>query len=85
MTTKDSELTDAEIDTLLERFDQTEPQLQRRIVASLISEIALRDEQLQKTQAALTACKRIKEYRDLPLGSVLELEAIQKLIDLAVD
>lgn len=33
---------------------------------------------------AVAACRRIKEYRDLPLGSILELEAIQKLVDLAV-
>ncbi len=30
------ELTDAEIDHLLERFDQTDPKLQRRIIASFV-------------------------------------------------
>jgi len=34
---------------------------------------------------AMAACRRIKEYRDLPLGSILELEAIQKLLDLIAE
>lgn len=33
---KPPELTDAQIDALLERFDQTDPALQRRIVARLV-------------------------------------------------
>ena len=32
------ELTDAEIDELLERFDQTEPKLQRRIIAKFVTD-----------------------------------------------
>lgn len=32
------EMTDDEVDVLLERFDQTDPKLQRRIIASFVSE-----------------------------------------------
>lgn len=35
----ESEMTDAEIDVLLERFDQTEPKLQRRIIARFVCEV----------------------------------------------
>jgi len=35
------ELTDAEIDDILERFDQTEPALQRRIVARFVNDRAI--------------------------------------------
>lgn len=33
---KADDLTDSEVDELLERFDQTEPRLQRRIIAQLV-------------------------------------------------
>lgn len=35
-----TELTDAEVDTLLETFDQTEPKLQRRIIATFVQRAA---------------------------------------------
>lgn len=41
------ELTDAEIDVLLERFDQTDPKLQRRIVARLVADAARLREALE--------------------------------------
>lgn len=37
------QLTDHEVDILLERFDQTEPALQRRIVAALMEKAQLAD------------------------------------------
>lgn len=45
------ELTDAEIDDILERFDQTEPKLQRRIIARFIEDREL----------LLMACKKATE------------------------
>ncbi len=38
------ELTDAEIDELLERFDLTEPRLQRRIIADFVAKAAVSDD-----------------------------------------
>lgn len=41
----ESEMTDADVNALLERFDQTEPRLQRRIIAAFVCDAAtLRDE-----------------------------------------
>lgn len=34
----DTELTDAEVDYLLERFDQTDPALQRRVIAAFVQQ-----------------------------------------------
>jgi hypothetical protein len=47
-------MNDAEVDQLLERFDQTEPALQRRIVAQVVSDrfaLALALAELVKLQA----------------------------------
>lgn len=47
------DLTDQEVDRLLERFDQTEPALQRRIVAQLIAEHAVMSGALQTQNQAI--------------------------------
>jgi prophage DNA circulation protein len=38
-----NELTDEQVDFLLERFDQTDPKLQRRIIARMLSDDAARE------------------------------------------
>ncbi len=50
----DPTLTNAEIDKLLERFDQTAPRLQRRIIAEFAARAALADD-LQRQRDALRA------------------------------
>lgn len=36
-----------------------------------------------RAAAAIEACRRIKDYDDLPLGSVLELDVIKELVSIA--
>lgn len=40
MTTSEGRLTQSDVDAILERFDQTEPALQRQIVAELVRQLA---------------------------------------------
>jgi hypothetical protein len=60
---KASELTDAEVDMLLERFDKTDPKLQRRIVADFVGKtivITDENERLRKANAdLLAACNEV--------------------------
>jgi len=42
--------------------------------------VTLSPEHYEQSRRAIAVCKRIAEYRDLPLGSILELEAIQKMV-----
>lgn len=46
MSGKTPELTDAEVDMLLERFDLTEPKLQRKIVASIMARLLMAEDEL---------------------------------------
>lgn len=48
------ELTDAEVDYLLERFDQTEPSLQRRIVAGFVARTTMAELAVAALVAALS-------------------------------
>lgn len=41
-----TELSDAEVDKVLERFDATDPKLQRRIIAELVQRAALADDHI---------------------------------------
>lgn len=46
-------MTDADVDFILERFDQTEPALQRRIVAGMMAELADTQDERDRLRAAL--------------------------------
>lgn len=59
-----SELSDSEVDILLERFDQTEPALQRRIVAAFI----------QKAMLAEAENARLRKSIELLSGDVESLQ-----------
>jgi flagellar motor switch protein FliM len=44
------QLSDAEVDQLLERFDQTEPGLQRRIIAEFVAKLARTEDMLRHSR-----------------------------------
>lgn len=52
-------MSDSEIDELLERLDQTEPKLQRRIIAKLTEKAALAEKFLEACEAidAIDCCE----------------------------
>jgi hypothetical protein len=66
------ELTDAEIDVLLERFDQTEPKLQRRIIARFVGERQLLLAALkQAVEVAKVARRAWNDDQDAKVGKLL--------------
>ena len=58
------DLTDAEIDCLLERFDQTEPKLQRRIIAKFVlshTELDVLKVKLESLERELTGATKARD------------------------
>lgn len=74
------ELTDAEVDVLLERFDQTEPKLQRRIIATFVAkaieaEGLLERERMETVSLIRNIASRIGVARS-PMGIKDDLEQL---------
>lgn len=61
-----SDLTDDEVDVLLERFDQTDPALQRRVVAALVIKATLVKELTEACQYAAGSFSQVPEDQTVP-------------------
>jgi hypothetical protein len=62
-------MSDAEVDFVLERFDQTEPALQRRIVAQLVNDLAAVKQEHASHAAMAAEIGRLRADRDRLLAA----------------
>lgn len=84
---KHPELTDAEVDQLLERFDQTDPALQRRIVATFVARVCEAEEGLNELARMVRDCRALqKRYFASKSPQILnECRDSERRLDKAVD
>jgi hypothetical protein len=66
------ELTDEQVDFLLERFDQTEWQLQRRIIASFVVQIATLKSRIAELETDVADYKRIVDFQNETVGDIIK-------------